>query len=426
MKRRAIFTLCAALCAATAVISGCAASGSGSILILDGVVGGTSSTVKMYGNRADRYSLSVIESTLQKFMAENSVIATYESATDKAYLQSLERRYSSANLDDIFTIEHDLLFDMKDSGILADLTQTVDIDSFNDIVKSQLYIEGSIYAVPTSISTYGLYVNHDLLAEYGYTQAPTTLAEFSKMCATFKNNAITPIICNNFSSISSLIYAVGMYGAYSGGNTAGELKEFNSNPTALYSGISKGIDFVYEMIANDWIDIEQAALCEQGTTDLELFSSGQYPFMIAGSWTSDTNKEKEGKQFEYIIYPYPVLENGSVLVVKPDMLSVKKGENEELSKKLVSLMTKSETLLSLNHWLSRFSPLKDLQEDASEEIILSASNLQEGKFVICGDMRLSVPLESYLSTCSALILQNKSAEDVKATLYSLLGGTADE
>lgn len=432
MKKKAIFALCAAVCAATAILSGCGEKSSGSILILDGKTGGTSVSVTTFGNRADRYSFSVIENTLQKFMSENAVIATYESATEKSYFEALERRYKTDNLDDIFTPRHDILTDMVAKDKLCDLTGLVDADSFNDLVRSQLYIDGSIYAVPTSISTYGLYVNHDLLREHGQSIPSKvkefTLDKFTAVCNYFKGQGITPVICNNYSSLSSLILAIGMADTYSGSDTENEIAKFNADPATLAEPLSRGIDFVYGMKANGWIDLDKTALTEQGTTDLELFATGEYPFMITGAWEADTLKEMTGAgTLDYRIYPYPVLDNGSVLVAKTDMLSVKKGKNEKEAKKLLSLLMQSETLISLNYRQSRFSPLKDgMWTDASGEIIQSATHLKEGQIVICGDMRLTVPLESYLSVCSDLILQNKSAEEVKNALSSLLRGTGNE
>ena len=424
MKKRALFAFLASISTAACLACGCGGGSSGSVIILDGVEKTQTTSLTVFGNRADRYSLSVFEDTLQKFMSENPVIATYEGAAE-GYWQALERRFDTDNLDDIFFIERDRLLTMTEKGALADLSDIVDEKKFNDFARSQLYsADGNIYAVPTAISTYGLYVNYDLLEDNGF-KAPANFNEFEEICEYFKPG-ITPIICNDYSSISSLILAAGTYDIYCGADTAGEIEKINSNPAYLSEHLKAGIDFVYLMKENGWIVTDDALQTGQ-SKELEKFATGNYPFMITGGWLSDTLEEKFDLSFDYFIYPYPIPEKDSVLVAKADLVSVKKGTNEDGAKELVSLLTSSDTLLLLNDHQSRFTPLNINSIDASDPIKQSTTSLFKGKFVVSGDIRLTLPLDGYLEKCASLILGGNSAESVKAYLDGLLsGGSADE
>ena len=423
MKKRALSLIFATICAAATLSCGCGEKSSGSIIILDSVDKTKTTTVSVFGNRADRYSLRVIEDTLQGFMSDN-LIATYESTTTN-YWQALDKRYETGNLDDIFVIEHDRLMNMTADNALADLSDIVNANSFNEFARSQLYgADGAVYAVPTAVSTYGLYVNYDLLKKYNQS-IPTNLGEFTAVCEYFNG---TPVICNNSSSLRSLILAVGMYDTYRNADTASEIEKFNSDPALLSEKLNAGIDFVYEMIENGWIDLNEAASLSDGSGDLELFVKGERPFMITGGWASDTLKELAGGDaLSYGIHAYPVLQEGSVLVAKTDMFSVKKGENADRAKQLLSRLTSTSTLLALNDNQSRFSPLNTTQIYADGKITPSTSHLTKGRYVISGDMRLLAPLDSYLAECTDLILyKNADADTVKARLASLLGGAAHE
>lgn len=425
MKKRAFFAFLSTIATAACLAGGCGGGSGSSIIILDGVDRTHVSTLSVFGNRADRYSLSVMEDTLQKYMSEN-VIATYESARDRNYWQALDKRFETDNLDDIFWVERDRLLTMTQNGVLASLNDVVNANVFNDFARSQLLSgDSNIYAIPTAISTYGLYANYGLLDNK--FDVPSNLEDFVTICEYFAEREITPVICNNYSSLSSLILAVGLYDTYCNSDTAGEIAKFNSNPALLSEPLNRGIDFVYRMIENGWIDLTQAALTGQGTGELELFASGNYPFMITGGWLSDTLKQYD-TDFEYSILPYPVIEDDSVLLAQADLVSVKKGANEKEAKNLVSLLTRVDTLLLLNDNQSRFSPLRVSQTNVSRWILPSAKNLTNGKYVINSDIRLQIPLDSYLYECTNLILyKNADAALVKACLYDLLtGGSADE
>ena len=417
MKKRALSLLLASVCSAAVLSCGCGGGSSDSIIILDSADRTQASTLTVFGNRTDRYSLSVIEDTLQSFMSASPVIATYEGAAAN-YWQALDKRYETGNLDDIFAIEHDRLLSMTET--LADLTDIVNPNIFGDFARSQLYTDGKIYAVPTSISTYGLFVNYDLLKKHGQS-IPTNLDEFTAVCDYFKDS-VTPVICNDSSSIYSLILAVGMYDTYCKADTAGEIEKFNSNPSSLAGELFKGVDFVYEMINNGWIDLNEAAVTGSVSGDLELFASGERPFMITGSWASDTLKEMQNATLSYGIHAYPVLKEGGVLVARTDMLSVKKGKNESEAKKLISRLTDADTLLALNENQSRFSPLNITQIYADATIMPSASHLTKGRYVVSADNRITLPLEGYLAKCTSLIIKGESKQAVQAHLASLLGG----
>ena len=423
MKKRTLSIL-AALCAAACVAGGCGSGNSGSILILDGADKTDAVRLTVYGNFGDRYSLNVIEDTLQKFMSENSVIATYESAGENVFWQALDRRHSSGNLDDIFAIEHDRLTAMSAEGLLCDLSDIVNDKIFNDFARSQITDEnGKIYAVPTSLSTYGLYVNYDLLQKNNLS-VPSNLDEFGTICDIFKDD-VTPIICNNYSSLSSLIVAVGMYDTYCTADLSGEIEKFNLNPSLIIPQLERGINFVFDMIEKGWIDIDQAASAGISSGDAELFATGKYPFMITGGWISDTLKETlDNKSLSYAIYPYPVLENSSVLVAKTDLLSVRKGENETEAKKLLSYLTNSQSIISLNENRCRFSPLNITQINADATIMPSANSLfTKGKYVVYSDNRLSLPVDSILRECTDLILyEGADAATVKDYLALLING----
>lgn len=428
MKKRALSLIFASITAAACIVSGCG-GGSGSSIIIPGGEQTQTASLTVYGHRGDRYSLSIIEDTLQSYMRENSQInVSYESAKETDYWQSLDRRWASGKLDDVFMIDRARLIEMSAEGALADLSDAVDKSIFNSFARSQIG-DGAIYAVPTCITTYGLYANFTLLQKHGINEVPSNLNQFTTVCNYFKDQGVTPIICNNYSSLRSLILARGMYGVYGTENTESQISKFNADPSALAKQLESGIDLVYEMIESGWIDIKAASSTTHLSGDLNQFADGEAPFMITGGWASTTLKEMisaKGKSFRYSIHAFPVLYSpederpACVLVEQTDFISVKKGANEGLAKELISMLAGTEALLKLNAGQSCFSPLNMPMNEKNQpdSAIMSSAkyHLQEGKYVIGSDMNLKFDLDGILTECGVKILNGESAENVKAYL----------
>lgn len=419
MKKR-VLSLLLASAAAACLVCGCGGNNNGIIILDDGGKSTLSTAMTVYGHKTDTYSCGVIEDVLQSFMSENSKVnVSYEGAAKADYWQALDRREKSGNLDDVFMTDCERQISMTAEGKIINLSDIVNEDIFDEIALSQLYgYDGGVYAVPTSVSTYGLYINYGLLEQHGQ-QVPRNLSEFTAVCDYFVNNGVTPVVCNGASSLRSLILALGMYQTYCTADTAEEIKKFNENPSNLAQPLNTGINFVYGMIESGRIDLSASS------GGMQLFASGERPFMIADGQSSAALKEMlaaDGKNLSYGVHAYPVLNSGSVLVAQADsFISVKKGANEDSAKEIAAYLTRPETLYRLNYGQSCFSPLKQTPFNSDSSIIPSASYLTKGKYVLGSDVNLKIPLSSILSECSAMILDGNGAETVKARLTYLLG-----
>ncbi|MDE7440317.1 MAG: ABC transporter substrate-binding protein [Clostridia bacterium] len=430
MKKRALSLVFASIAAFSIMASGCGGEDGSSISIIDGDNQTQTTALTVFGHKTDRYSISVFEDVLQSFMSQNSdITVSYESAPETSYWQALDRRNSSGNLDDVFMLDRDRLIGMTEK--LADLSDVVNENAFSDFARSQLFgADGAVFAIPASVSTYGLYVNYDLLQKHG-KETPKNYNEFKDVCSYFVSQKITPIVCNNYSTLPSLILARGMYETYCTKDTASELKNFNAAPATLAEPLNDGIDFVYEMIDGGWIDVKTAASTTHLSGDLRLFATGKYPFMITGGWAASSLNAMLEDSLRYGIHPFPILEResaseeGCVLVAQTDsLICVKKGENENEAKKLAAMLSSPEALFKLSEKQSCFTPLKEQTSlgGADSAITPSAYDYFHGKYVIASDVNLNIPLDNYLTECGKMILSGKKADDVKGQLLSLLEG----
>lgn len=407
----------------------CGCVGNNSIILPDRENGSSAlRTVSFFGHRTDSSSLNVIESTLQSFMAENGdITVSYESAAETSYFSALDKRFKTDNLDDVFMTDRDRLLSFAENGALADISSSVNTSIFSNFALSQsAFDKGKLYAVPMTVSTYGLYVNYDVLQKYNIS-VPKNYSEFAAACDYFVSIGTTPLILNNYCSLPTLITAAGMYEIYQKSDVKAELEKYNSSPALLSENLGEGVDLVCSFFEKGWADRSEAANLSYLSGDINKFAKGERPFMVTGSYaTTDLRKllKQNHSALNFGIYPYPVLETGSALVAQADaMLCVKDGDGAEDGKKLVKALTQYPVLSMMSEGQSCFTVLKgQTQLHSDPALIPSASYFTNGQYVIGSDINLKIPLDTYLKECGDMILSGETADAVKTHLYSLLDG----
>lgn len=378
--------------------------------------------VTFFGFKADAMNLTAIESTIHGFMEENpDIVVEYEGAKGSSYLEAFDLRLENNNLDDIFMVHHNDVLQLAPQGKLADLSGLSTIDGFSALAKTQFTEkDGSIYFLPTAISTYTLYVNLDMLKEHGF-DVPANWSEFSEQCDYFKGKGITPIIGNNYATISSLISARSLYPVYQMDNTAEIIEAFNSGEADIMEYLDDGVEMVGTMLEKGWFDKEELRNTNQTSDDLALFAEGERPFMITGGWASQRLMAME-PQCAYAIYPFPILEDGSVLLMNVDTcVSVNaESDNVEEAKRFVEYLTQPDVIYEYCNTQSCYTPLADDRTPSDQTIVPSAEYLFNGRSVIGSDYRLKLPLDDAEKTVGEKMLNGMHTEDAIQLLGKLI------
>jgi raffinose/stachyose/melibiose transport system substrate-binding protein len=375
-----------------------------------------------FGFKADALNLTAIEAALQGYMRENpNVVISYEGLKSSEYWDVFDTRAENDAMDNIVMVHHDDVVRLRDEGKLSDLSDLATLSNFSDMARSQFTEDdGSVYFLPTQISTFGLYVNDDLLAEYGM-DIPTNWGEFSAVCDAFVDQGIVPIVGNNFTTWRSLIAAKGLYPVYQMEHPEELIEQFNTGEADIMDYLSDGIDMVGEMLDRGWFDKEEALNTGSTSDDLALFAQGDRPFMITGGWASPRLMELE-PQFEYGIYPFPILEDGSVLVMNVDTcISVAAhAENVNIAKDFVEYLTQPDVIRDYCDTQSSYTPLADDRTPSDPTIAPSVEYLFNGQSVIGSDYRLKLPLDNAENEVGKLMLSGMGTEEAKLKMAELL------
>lgn len=363
-------------------------------------------TLTFFGNKADESNVHVIESIMSSFMKDHpNIVITYESIKGTDYYDTLNKRMENGTGDDIFMVNHDTMLELHAKGQVADLTGLSTIDSYTEDQKNQFVSEDGIFWLPTTVSSFGLYCNMDMLKEHNQS-VPTNIVEFETVCEYFLEKGITPIVANNDISLKTMAIGVSYFDEYQNGTERQLFTDLNSGKVGLGESLDAGLTVVEEIIQKGYVDAAVAAETQKTSGDLEAFAKGENPFMLTGAWASNRVKNDFGATFAYEVHPLPVLDDGGLIVINPDVrLSVNSdSEHIEEAKLFVEYFTQAENLQAFCDDQCSISPLKNGKESSIKEIHPVVECFEAGRVVIVTDARLNLPIWDVTKDASQSLL----------------------
>ncbi|RGY98753.1 ABC transporter substrate-binding protein [Clostridium sp. AM58-1XD] len=408
MSRKGKIKLCTSLFVSVLVLAGCRNESS--------VVNYEESQeevteISFFGNKYEPENVMVIEEIISDFMVKNPDIrVSYESLKGSEYYEALEKRMAARKGDDVFMVNHDAVLALEATGQLADLSGLSTISGYTDQMLSQMENGGKIYWVPTTVSVFGLYCNMDLLKEHGQ-KAPENFQEWEDSCTYFKNLGITPIIANNDISLKTLAIGKGFYPLYRDNRQAEAFDRLNRGEDQLSQYLSPGFSMAEDLIDRGFIDGEKALHTKKTSDDLMEFTEGNAPFMLTGAWAAG-RVENMQPGFEFQVVPYPILEDGNMLVINADTrLSINADSTHlEAAKRFVEYFTQADNIQKFADQQSSFSPLKGGSPSSVKEIQPLIPCYQSGSIVIGADGKLDLPIWELTAQVSEKLLSGETNE----------------
>ena len=416
MKKRNVISLLLAAVMVALSLGGCASSGNRGEIVSKNDK--EQVNITFFGNKADESNIHVIEKILRNFMKENpNIIITYEAIKGTEYYDTLLKRMGSGNGDDIFVVDHDSVLTLQAEGHLADLSDLPAIGQYSDAEKQQFTTETGIFWLPTTVSAFGLYGNMDLLQAYG-RDVPANLDELRSVCEAFLSKGITPIIANNDISLKTLAIGASYYSAYQSDTEDRLYSELNAGTVQLGDSLADGLALAEELIQKGYVDAGDTLETKKTSDDLEIFAKGEHPFLLTGAWAANRLKTDFHAAFAYEVHPLPILENGSMVVVNPDVrLAVNQNSRHlEEAKRFVAYFTQADNLQMFCEDQCSISPLKDGPSCSAKELQPVVSGYQAGHVAVGADFRLNIPIWEYSKDAVQGLLQGETLSSVQNTL----------
>ena len=369
-------------------------------------------SITFFGNKYEPENVTVIEEIISGFMDENPDIrVSYESLKGSEYFEALKKRMDAGKGDDVFMVNHDAVLELKKEGKLADLSALDAVSGYTDIMRSQMEDEEGIFWLPTTVSAFGLYCNLTLLKDHEQ-EVPENLEEWEQVCDAFVKEGITPVIANNDISLKTLAIGEVFYSAYRDGSQAEVFGELNQGKAMLSEYLSSGVSLAETFLKKGYIDGASALETNKTSDDLTEFVRGEAPFMLTGAWAATRVKNRK-PEFDFEVHPYPVLEDGSLLVINADTrLSVNAdSEHMEAALKFVDYFTRPDNIQKFADQQSSFSPLKEGSPSSVQEIQPLIPCYQSGRTVLGTDGMLELPIWEWTKEVSVKLLSGETLSE---------------
>ena len=387
----------------------------------DAQTGQPQTSLTFFGFKYEALNVMAIEDALHGFMDQYPQITiSYDGIKSPEYFDVLDRRISTGNGDDVFMVDHERVLELGERGKLSDLSGLSTLENFSDLARSQMSADGVIEYLPTSISAFGLYCNLDLLKQHGQ-KIPENLAELEAVCDYYVSQGIVPIVANNDISLKTVVLAGSLLPYYQGGNSVEALARFNTGREDMARALRPGFELVEEMLERGWVDREEALATAKTKDDLVLFAQGHRPFMLTGAWAAPRVRELK-PEFDFEVRPYPILEDGCVLVLNVDTRISVNADSPHLdeAKQFVEYLTQSDVMWEFVNSQSSFSPLKENRLADDKAIQSIGPYLTNGRSILGSDDNLRFPIWDMARQCVVGMLEGDSARAAELRMQELI------
>ena len=367
--------------------------------------------------------LHSIQLGINTFEREHSdTFLAYKSYTaqdyqEKSYDDVVKDRVRSHMGDDVYVMNPDVAYELNGEGFLADLSGLDSAAYLTDAALSQCTVDGKLISIPMSMICYSLYVNVDLLKSCGL-EIPETKQEFLHCCEVLKANGITPLAANRW-WMETFVLTQGFASLYMEDGRGEKIAALNSGKTPISQYMRPGFEFLAELMAKDYFDVDFAATAEAGD-EKAIFIDQKAAFVVHHDGAIQ-NEVYGTHRFDMAVTGFPTDEYGQVNLMNASHRLCINSETKrpEAAIQFVETMTSKEVVKDLLEHNGGFSPRTDVVIDRPEILTTVYENVDAGR-VIPGS-NPEIKLEQWGSTCVMIqeLYAGKTVDEVMAEFDAL-------
>lgn len=229
-------------------------------------------------------------------------------ATADGFNEYLEERLDTGQGDDVFIVNEDSVKPLYLKGYFYDMSSLPAFETLNDTARSEALIGDIAYCMPVNMTAYALYVNLEVLEQYGL-QPPENLETFLDCCRTIKAQGGTPLGLSRWHATVIPTLANGMYKVYNSEDSQDILNRLNTGEYKVGDYMLEGFllfeQFIREGFYGEGLTGEAVDALRAGEQDLPGFAEGKTAFYFGPleymPWVEELNP-----QLDYQVQGVPV------------------------------------------------------------------------------------------------------------------------
>ena len=191
-----------------------------------------------------------------------------------------------------------------DNGLTYDLTAYAEennwAEKFNSNALNLCTFDGKVSGYPVSYNVLGIYYRKDIFEQYGL-EVPTTFEEFEQVCATLKENGVTPISTGGLYGWHTMRFLELLIEHYAGSELHDKMNTFDESwdNDAVAQAFEKYQEFVDKGYFPDGF------LTQDPNDTLIAMANGQCAMDVQGQWQDGKILQEEQDINNYGVFAFP-------------------------------------------------------------------------------------------------------------------------
>lgn len=345
---------------------------------------------------------------------------TAETYQDKTYDEVCIERVRSGK-DDMFLLNTDVIVQMGNEGLLADLSDLPCAQNLRDVVRAANTVDGKLVAIPQEVVAYGLFINKDIFKECNL-ELPNTPEEFLECCRVLKEHGYTTPIGANRWWLETFVFAQAYADMYNGGDVEAEIAALNAGDARYSDYMRSGFEFLKQLIDAGYIDAENALTSEafEGVGEGPDFMEGKTPIVMAYWGAANTDTAYGNPSFNMEVIGFPS-DKGQMPVLSMTGYGVStKAEHLDEALDVMNVMLSEEALQLYAETNQVISPSKNVSVECIDALKLLSNKVEgENTYVLASNASMNV--EQWGNVCLIVrdLLGGASVDECMAKLDAL-------
>ena len=240
-------------------------------------------TIRLVHYMGEQTKRDALDEMLAVFKESHpNITVDIENVNSSSYIATYKNYIAAGEAPDIMFGKPQTMTEFVEAGYFKDIKDWECFENTLDVLKDECTLNGGVYGFPIDGQVKAVFYNKDMFEEYGL-EVPTTRDEFFKVCDTFMEAGIYPMV-HPYNFIHGVFHEMDAFFTSMAAATGNEqvwLKSQNGEANLVDNPIVADAFEMFSKMAS-YKDAGDSAVDQaQG---IQNFAAGQRPMYINGGW----------------------------------------------------------------------------------------------------------------------------------------------
>lgn len=240
-------------------------------------------TIRLVHYMGEQTKRDALDEMLAVFKESHpNITVDIENVNSSSYIATYKNYIAAGEAPDIMFGKPQTMTEFVEAGYFKDIKDWECFENTLDVLKDECTLNGGVYGFPIDGQVKAVFYNKDMFEEYGL-EVPTTRDEFFKVCDTFMEAGIYPMV-HPYNFIHGVFHEMDAFFTSMAAATGNEqvwLKSQNGEANLVDNPIVADAFEMFSKMAS-YKDAGDSAVDQ--AQEIQNFAAGQRPMYINGGW----------------------------------------------------------------------------------------------------------------------------------------------